>query len=137
MRDTEEDNYFAHQITGDIKLMMSVLGKLMVSQFRSRLDVSKTINELQSIQVSLNADHQQMNDIEIKFIAGCVQYYLEGEGGKADKVITSDIEAYGDDFSLAEIDDLIADREQRKYRLNEKLNKIMHKKGPSNGGMQH
>lgn len=133
MRDKKQDQYFAHQMTGDIFLAMEVVGKLTISQFQlQKLDPASI--QLDSMRATISAYHP-FNSIEIQFIIDCVKSVLSNKSGVKNKMEMYDSEGYGNNFSLTEIEALIEERAQRKIVLNRKLFKLMHpKKLPVTGG---
>lgn len=133
MRDKMEDQYFAHQMTGDIFLAMEVVGKLTISQFQLQKRDPESI-QIDSMRTTISAYHP-FNSIEIQFIIDCAKSVLSDKDWVKNKVGSYDSEGYGNNFSLSEIEELIEERKQRKVVLNQKLFKLMHpKKLPVTGG---
>jgi hypothetical protein len=133
MRDKMEDQYFAHQMTGDIFLAMEVVGKLTISQFQLQKRDPESI-QLDSIRSTMSAKYP-FNSTEIQFIIDCAKSVLSNKSGVKNKMEMYDSEGYGNNFSLTEIEELIEERAQRKFVLNQKLFKLMHpKKIPVTGG---
>lgn len=133
MRDKKQDQYFAHQLTGDIRLVMDVVGKLTISQFKLQQRDPESF-QLDSMRSTISAYHP-FNSNEIEFIIHCVKSVLSDKDWGKNKVDNYDSEGYGNNFSLSEIEELIEERAQRKIVLNRKLFKLMHpKKIPVTGG---
>jgi len=128
-----EDQYFAHQMTGDIFLAMEVVGKLTISQFQLQKRDPESI-QIDSMRTTISAKYP-FNSAEIEFIIGCAKKVLSDKSGVKNKEESYDREGYGNNFSLTEIESLIEERAERKIVLNRKLFKLMHpKKIPVTGG---
>ena len=131
--DKEQDQYFPHQMIGDIRLVMAIVGKLAISQFKLQKRDPESI-QLDSMCATISAYHP-FNSIEIQFVIDCAKSVLSNKSGVKNKVKMVDSEGYGNNFSLTEIEELIEDRAQRKFILNQKLFELMHpKKRPVTGG---
>lgn len=133
LRDKKQDQLFAHQLTGDALLVMNVVGKLTISQFKLHNRDPESI-DFDSMCVTISAYHP-FNSTEIQFIIDCAKSVLSSKGGVKNKAKMYDSEGYGNNFSLTEIEELIEERAQRKIVLNRKLIKLMHpEKLPVTGG---
>lgn len=124
--EVEEDNYFAHSAVSAIDLMKVIIAKLAIGIESSRKPDIRNIDHGEMNIVPTSIEHYpQINEAQLQFISACVKRYRREVGSKNKKILTREDELYGDDFTLAEVDNLIEKREQRKNKLNESFREIL------------
>ena len=120
-QEIDAENEFVHRLVGVIGLIKDTIGELAIGQHRARSGATGIVKqqEIASVLDGLKFDSPQLESNQLQFITESINYYCAGLNGKRTEIKVYDHEMYCDDFSLAEINDLIEMRELRKVRLNE------------------
>ena len=125
--EVEEDNYFAHCAVGAIDSMKIIIAKLTIGIESSQTPEVRSIDhgEMDTVSTSIMEYSSQINEAQMQFISACVKFHRREISDKSKKILSREAELYGDDFTLAEVDDLIEKREQRNNKLNESFREIL------------